>query len=160
MARVKQSLARKIARAFFFVPFLLLLSPVLLVMLLARWTYRVAIYALIWSLWVRNGKDVLFVSSNSPIWQEYMATQVLTLVRERAFILNWSERKSWAKHSLQVRAFHMFAGGRDFNPAVMVFRPFRGAKLFRFLPAFQERKHGRPQRVDQLRRDLINELSK
>jgi hypothetical protein len=52
----------------------------------------------------------------------------------------------------------MFSSGRDFNPAVMVLRPFRGAKLFRFFSAFKEWKHGKTEKVEQLRSELMQAL--
>jgi len=41
---------------------------------------------------------------------------------------------------------------------VVLFRPFQRARVFRFLPAFQERKHGNTAIVEQLRRDLMQAL--
>jgi hypothetical protein len=75
--------------------------------------YRITLYLLIWLLWLRNGKDVLLIYSNSPIWHEYMTTRILPLVQQRATVLNWSERKNWQKWALAVRVFHMFSSGHD-----------------------------------------------
>jgi len=108
--------------------------------------------------WLPRGKDVLYVSSDSPIWKEYMDTEVFPLVEERAIVLSWSARSKWPKWSFAVRVFRTFGHGRDFNPMVVLFRPFRRARLFRFLPAFQERKHGNSARLEQLRRDLMQAL--
>jgi hypothetical protein len=94
MPRQKESLVRKISRAAFFVPLLLLTLPVLLVCAVFYRMYRITLYLLIWLLWLRNGKDVLVVYSDSPIWHEYMTTQILPLVQQRAVVLNWSERKN------------------------------------------------------------------
>jgi hypothetical protein len=41
---------------------------------------------------------------------------------------------------------------------VVLFRLFRRARIFRFLPAFQEQKHGNSASVEQLRRDLMQAL--
>jgi hypothetical protein len=113
----------------------------------------IILYFLIWLLWMRNGKDVLFVSSDSPIWHEYMSSEILPLARERAVVLNWSDRKNWPKWSLAVQVFKTFSGEHDFNP-----RPFRRAKSFRFFPAFKEWKHGQTERLEQLRSNLIRAL--
>jgi hypothetical protein len=158
MARQKESFMRKMARAAFFVPLLVLLFPVLLLCAVSYWIYRITLYLLIWLSWLRSGKDVLFIYSDSPIWHEYMTTQILPVVQERAVVLNWSERKTWQKRSLAVRVFNMFSGGRDFNPMVMLFRPFRGAKSFRFFPAFKAWKHGDTKKVEQLRSELMQAL--
>jgi hypothetical protein len=158
MARQKESFGRKVGRAAFFVPLLLLLLPVLVLSAVSYWLYRITLYVLVWLSWSRAGKDVLFIYSNSPVWHEYMTTQILPLVQERAIVLNWSERKKWPRWSLAVRVFRMFSGGCDFNPMVVLFRPFRGAKSFRFFSAFNEWKHGKTERVEQLRRELIDAL--
>jgi hypothetical protein len=158
MSREKQSLGRKIARMCFFVPLLLILSPVLLCCLIFYGMYRIALYLVIWlwSLW--TGKDVLFVFSDSPIWHEYMTTEILPIVMKRAMVLNWSERKTWHEWSLPVRVFHNFSNGRDFNPMVLLFRPFRGVKSFRFFQAFKEWKHGDARAVEKLRDELVQAL--
>lgn len=53
------------------------------------------VYLSIWSAWGLRGKDVLFVYSDSPIWHDYMLSEMLPLVRGRAVVLNWSERSGW-----------------------------------------------------------------
>jgi len=119
---------------------------------------NIVIHLLVWVWWLPKGKDVLYVSSESPIWKEYMETEVFPLVAERAIVLSWSARSKWPKWSFAVRVFRTFGRGRDFNPMVVLFRPFRRARIFRFLPAFQEQKHGNSANVEQLRRDLIQVL--
>jgi hypothetical protein len=94
-----------------------------------------------------KGKDMLLVYSD-------MTTQILPLVKERAVVLNWSERKKWPKYSLSVIAFRAIGGRRNFNPLVVYFRPFRHAKLFRFWSAFKDSKHGDIDPVERLRREL------
>jgi hypothetical protein len=87
--------------------------------------------------------------------RERMATQVLPLVQERAVVLNWSERKKWPWWSLGVAVFHHFGGGGDFNPLVVLFQPFRLARVFRFWSAFKDWKHGYKEPVERLRQELI-----
>jgi hypothetical protein len=87
-----------------------------------------------------------------------MTTQILPLVENRAVVLNWSERKSWKKWSLAVRVFHLFSSGNDFNPAVMLFRPFRSAESFQFFSAFKEWKHGNTKKVERQRSELMRAL--
>lgn len=116
---------------------------------------KVVVYLLVWVWWLPRGKDVLYVSSDSPIWKDYMEAEILPLVAERAVVLSWSARSAWPTWSFAARVFRTFGRGRDFNPMVVLFRPFRRARIFRFLPAFQEHKHGNSARVEQFRRDLI-----
>lgn len=135
-----------------FLPFILALA---LIAVILHLLYRVALYLLIWSLWLPKGKDILFIFSDSPIWREYMATELLPLVEERAIVLNWSRRKTWSRWSLSVAAFRHFGGHRAFNPMIVIFRPFHTAKAFRFWAAFREWKQGNRQSIDRLRADLL-----
>lgn len=77
---------------------------------------------------------------------------------ERAMGLSWSARSKWPKWSFAARVFRTFGRRRDFNPMVVLFRPFRRARISRFLPALQEQKHGNSASVEQLRRDLMQAL--
>jgi hypothetical protein len=144
-----------------FAPIVLLLPiilPLAIVGLVLHFLNKVVVYLLVWVWWLPKRKDVLYVSSDSPIWREYMETEVFPLVAERAIVLSWSARSKWPKWSFPVRVFRTFGRGRDFNPMVVLFRPFRRAMIFRFLPAFQERKHGNGASVEQLRHDLMQTL--
>jgi hypothetical protein len=105
-----------------------------------------------------RGKDILFVYSDSPIWHDYMATQVLPLVQERSVVLNWSERKKWSRWSLGVALFHHFGGASDFNPLVVFFQPLRLARVFRFWSAFGDWKRGCKKPVERLRQQLFASL--
>jgi hypothetical protein len=98
------------------------------------------------------------VYSESPIWCEYIEKEVLPRLEGRAVVLNWSERKRW-KNSLAVLAFRRFGGRRAFNPLAVVFRPFHFAKVFRFFDPFQEFKHGKPAKVEQVKTELFEALN-
>jgi len=137
------------------VPFLLLL---VLILLPARCAYRMTLYVLVWAMWLPRGKDVLFVSSNSPSKSEYMAVNILPHVRQRAVVLNWSERSTWKRWSLPASVFCHFAGSRDHTPIVLFFRPLKRVKKFRFFPAFKERRRGNSEPLETLRGDLLSTL--
>jgi hypothetical protein len=109
-------------------------------------------------LWLPKGKDVLLVYSDSPIWHEYMTTQVLPLVEERAVVLNWSERKKWSHWSLAAAVFHHFGGADDFNPLVLLFKPLRRANIYRFWSAFKDWKRGYKEPVECLTQELVASL--
>jgi hypothetical protein len=153
--RRKKLFARRVWEAALIVLLLPLVLPLLVVGLVLRVLNKIIVYLLIWLWWLPTGKDVLFVSSDSPVWQEYMETQILPLVARRAMVLNWSERSRWSKLSFTVRVFRTFGRGRDFNPMVVLFRPLRRARVFRFLPAFKDWKCGHTENLEQLRRDLM-----
>jgi hypothetical protein len=158
MSREPESTGRKVARLALIALLLPIILPLAIVGLGLHFLNKVVVYLLVWVWWLPKGKDVLYVSSDSPIWKEYMESEVFPLLAERAIVLSWSARSKWPKWSFAVRVFRTFGSGRDFNPVVVLFRPFRRARIFRFLPAFQERKHGNSASVEQLRRDLMQAL--
>jgi hypothetical protein len=135
-----------------------LIIPVAVICLLLFAANRLFLNILVYLLWLPQGKDVLLVHSNSPIWSEHMTQEIMPLVIHRAEVLNWSERKQWSRWSLAVRLFHSYSGSRDYNPMVILFKPFTKARFFRFLPAFDEWKHGNPGPVERLRQDLAANL--
>jgi hypothetical protein len=159
MTRIRLHL-KELGRGLLYAPLVLLTIVLLPVLLLLYGLYLLALNALIRTLWLPRGKDVLLVYSDSPIWQDYMTREILPLVKHRAKVLNWSERKRWPRWSLPVRVFHIYSGSRDFNPIVIVFPPFEKAVLFRFFPAFQEFKHGKPDPLERMREDLIAHLQR
>ena len=116
----------------------------------------VGIYLAVWLLWLPRSKDILFVYSDSPIWHDYIEQHILPVIRERAIILNWSQRSTrlW-RRSLAVAAFKHFGGYRDFNPMGIVFRPFHFAKVFRFHPTFRDYKHGKPEKLLAMQKEFF-----
>jgi hypothetical protein len=156
--RKKQSFIVRFLRLVLFIPFLPILIPLILLIVILNFLHRSMVYLLVWLLWLPRGKDVLFVSSDSSVWQQYMETQILPFVETRAIVLNWSERKKWSWWSLERRVFRVFGGRYNFNPMVVLFRPFRRARIFRFFLALEEWKHGHTEKVDRLRRDLTESL--
>jgi|SRR5215469_5483575 len=156
--RQKDSQAQKIVKA----ALLVLLTPIILPLMVVGVSLyvlnKLTIYLLVWVLWLPRGKDVLLVYSDSPIWQEYMTTQILPLVRNRAIVLNWSHRNEWSRWSFAVHVFHSIGGRQNFNPIVALFRPFRRPTVFRFYSAFKDWKHGQTETVEQQRDGLIRAL--
>ena len=100
----------------------------------------------IWCWWLPRGKSVLFVHSDSPVWQDYLAEHVLNQLDGRAVVLNWSERQRWrAEHPVEAYLFTAFAGDREFNP-IAIFVPadgWRHVQVVRFWRAFRDYKHGK-----------------
>jgi hypothetical protein len=138
-----------------FAALLIVFSPLLILAVLLDFLWGVSLYLLIWLTWRKE--MVLFVYSNSPIWKEYIETEILPHIRDRAVILNWSHRKTW-RSSLPVFAFRYFGGHRNFNPIGMVFRPFQRVKTYRFFEAFKEFKHGDAERVEELQKSFFETL--
>lgn len=139
------------------VPVLLVLVPLLL---LAWFVYAVILQLVIWICWCSRGVRVLVVYSESPYWQEYFEQEMIPRLQGSAVVLNWSLRRKWRRISLAVRAFHLFGGQRNFNPMVVVFRPFRWARAFRFYKAFQDHKHGKIDGVRRVEAELFEYLER
>src|SRR5438034_2962465 len=99
--------------------------------------FGLLLHIAIWLMWCTRGKNVLFVYSNSPVWQSYVEQNILPLLPRNAIVLNWSERKTWHRFSLAAMAFQFFGGDREFNPLAVVFRPLRLSRTFRFWSAFK-----------------------
>ena len=154
MSRQTRTVREQIASIALVLVFLPLILPLVVVALVLFAMHRIVLNMLVWMLWLPKGKDTLFVYSDSPIWHDYMTRQVLPLVHDRAIVLNWSERSTWRKWRLTQQVFYTFAGHREFNPMVIIFRPLRRPKLFRFWPAFKQWKKGHPDSVEQLRQEL------
>ena len=155
MSRQKEPLLRRIGKPALLVLLLPFILPLALTSITLSLLYSGVLYVLVWLVWLPKGKDVLFVYSYSPIWREYMTAEILPVVERRAVVLNWSERRRWSGWSLSARVFHRFGGGRDFNPLLVLFRPFHRAKVFRFWPAFKDWKRGYREPLDRLRQELL-----
>jgi hypothetical protein len=138
-------------------PLLLVLLPLVVVAGVLWLVAAVLLQLVVWVTWCPRGRYVLVVYSNSPIWQEYFEAHVLPAVSSRGVVLNWSERKRW-RYSLQVALFRLFGGTRNFNPLAIVFQPLTWPRRFRFYRAFQAFKHGRPEEVERMRRELFELL--
>jgi hypothetical protein len=158
MSHHTQTLLRRIWQAAILIVLLPLILP-LVTLGLSFWVlHRICLYLLVWALWLPKGKDTLFVYSDSPIWGEYMKEQVLPMVQERAVVLNWSERKKWRTWSFQAHVLRSFGSSQEFNPMVVLFRPFRRAQTFRFWSAFKHWKRGDTEPVERLRNELLINL--
>jgi hypothetical protein len=138
-------------------PLLLVLLPLVVVAGVLWLVAAVLLQLAVWLTWCPKGRYALVVYSNSPIWQEYFESRVLPAVGSRATVLNWSERNRW-RYSLAVALFRFFGGTRDFNPLAIVFQPLTWPRRFRFYRAFHAFKHGRPEEVERIRRELFELL--
>jgi hypothetical protein len=94
--------------------------------------------------WSGQGKDLLLVYSNSPHWQGYIEERWLPLVKDRAVVLNWSERSRWeVEHPIESSLFWLLGGRREFNPLAIIVRPFNAPTVIRFWLPFRDFKHGK-----------------
>jgi len=89
-----------------------------------------------------QGKFIVFVYSNSPIWKSYIEENFLPQIQDHAILLNWSERGQWDKHEWAVKAFHHWGGRENFNPLAIVFCNLVDVRVIRLYSAFHDFKHG------------------
>lgn len=140
---------------------LLLAWPIAAFVLLVLVAYALTVCFLhlaLWITWVPRGKRVLFVYSNSPVWQPYVEENILPRLPKGSVVLNWSERRNWNRWALSSLTFRTFGGRKNFNPLAVVVRPLRGVRVFRFWQAFREYKHGRDASLKRLEHDLFSLL--
>ena len=133
----------------------LALSPFIVGFLLVYGLVALLIHVALWVAWVPFGRRVLFVYSNSPVWQEYIEQNLIPRLPKRSLVLNWSDRKQWKRWSLARLAFAFFGGEREFNPLALVVRPFRWTKSFRFWQPFRDFKHGNTEPLAKLEREFF-----
>src|SRR6266699_2304871 len=138
MSAAKQKQKRK--PPWWLLALVIVLSPAILlivIIVLALFIVTsICLHILIWTFWCARGRNILFVYSESPILHDYIEQRLLPPIRDRAIVLNWSQRKRW-RFSLTRMAFHHFGGYREFNPLAVVFRPFRLTRKFRFWQPFR-----------------------
>ena len=100
----------------------------------------------LWAFRLRHamhGRDLLIVLSNSPHWQSHIEREWLSRWRERAVVLNWSERRSWHWWTPEVMLFRTSTGATEFNPVAIVVPPRFGRRtVIPFWRAFKDAKHG------------------
>lgn len=137
---------------------LVLVLPAVVVMLCIRMIYGVILLVGVWLIWGQGRTSVLLVTSDSPVWREYIEDEIRPRLPQSTRTLNWSERSEWNALSPRVLVFRYFGGDREFNPMVIVFRPFRWPKTFRFWRAFRDDKHGKTESLARLQRDLFDYL--
>jgi len=87
MRREPDSTAQRVFRIVLFVLLLPIILPLAILALLLHLLYKIVIYLLVWMWWLPRGKDVLYVTSDSPNWKEYMEAEIFPLVVERAVAL-------------------------------------------------------------------------
>jgi hypothetical protein len=100
----------------------------------------------------------VFVHSNSPVWQDYIAANILPRLPSDAVVLNWSEHLKWKWFSFPVRVFRLFGADTEFNPMGLVCTPLRGVKTFRFWRPFRDFKHGNDKPLKELEKKFFKYL--
>ena len=142
------------------VAFVLLLLPLVPLLVTTYFAYGIVLQQVIWICWCTRGVNVLLVYSDSPNWHEYIETNIIPRLPSSTVTLNWSDRRNWKRLSLPVMAVQFFGGSREFNPVVVVFRPFHWAKTYRFWKPFKDYKHGKTEPLHTLETQLLKDLTR
>ena len=107
--------------------------------------YDAGLCLIAWSVLPGNGKDIIVVRDGMP--NALFDNEVLPLVKNRAFFLNYDDRKNWSRLSLAVLLFRAF-GPRPVPlsflarclPAVVLVRRFKLPRHFSFGPLIQDKQ--------------------
>lgn len=123
--------------------------------------------------WYPKGKFLLYVYSNSENWKEYIEKNIIPRIKDKAVILNWSERKEWLdKANLESKIFKHFAGvnkftwavskrnktgikGTEYNPIAILYPRKGKVRVLRFFQAFKDYKHGKDIKLKKLEKELF-----
>ena len=124
------------------VPGIILLIPWIIIVLLGFLVKALFISLAVRFVYLVRGRYIVFVHSNSPVWQDYISTHILPRLPSDTVIMNWSDRSNWKWLSLPVRVFRHYGADSEFNPLGMVGAPLRGMRTFRFWQPFRDFKHG------------------
>ncbi|MCA9215078.1 MAG: hypothetical protein KDB27_18545 [Planctomycetales bacterium] len=138
----------------------LLLLPLVPLLVTTYFACGFVLQLVVWICWCTRGVNVLLVYSDSPNWHEYIERNIIPRLPASSVTINWSNRRNWKWFSLPVLVLRFFGGSREFNPLIVVFRPFRWAKTYRFWKPFKDYKHGKAERLHALETELFRELSR
>jgi hypothetical protein len=126
---------------------------------LAGWLLAtIALHLALLVVWLPRGRRVLFVTSDDATWKTHLDLNVVPRLPKTAVILDWSARARWSPFQLGAWLFRLWSGDRNFNPLAIVFRPWRGPKIFRFWSAFQELERGNPEPLRAVQAAFLGEL--
>ena len=78
-----------------------------------------------WRWAERTGRAGVLVTSDSPHWCAYIDANWLPILGDRVSVLNWSHHTGW-RPTIETALFEMFAGRKDYCPAIMVVRRHGG----------------------------------
>ena len=92
--------------------------------------------------WSAQGKDLLIVYSNNPQSAPHVEQEWLPRWRDRAVVLNWSDRTQWPE-SPEVDLFRAVVGRKEHNPVIIVVPRTGAIKVLRYWRAFRERAQGK-----------------
>ena len=139
---------------------IILLIPWAIVVGLGFIVYSSLMMMLIRCVCIYRGRYILFVHSNSPVWQDYIARNILPRLPPDTVLLNWSDHLKWKWFSFPVRVFRFYGRDTEFNPMGMVGTGLRGVQIFRFWQPFRDFKHGNENPLKEMEAAFFNSINK
>ena len=121
----------KYVAALVLVPVVLLLLPALAIRGLAYLAYSAVLHG---AAWLRHGRFVAYVYSDSPKWKDHVETHVLPALPADAIVINRS--RPWRKRSLAGRAYRHFGGEHEYCPIGIVIERGKRVRRFRFFTPY------------------------
>lgn len=102
----------------------------------------------------------VLITSDSPVWKDYIQANWIDRFGNRFIILNGSQRSLWSA-SPATRLYYFFCPqDENYCPAVILLRGFRHPQVYRFFYAFRDYKHGDGTALLKLEEDLAQELNR
>jgi hypothetical protein len=109
--------------------------------------------------WSPEGKHILFVYSESRYWQEYIESNIVPSIKNKAVFLNGSKRSEWKKNMpLEAKAVSHWGGDLEFNPIAIVFASNQKVKIIHFYKAFEDFDHGKHKLLKEKEAELYRYL--
>jgi len=140
----------------FVIPYVLVALPIMLI-----WLSVESLLLRIW-FWFnhkRHGRDVILITSESPIWSDYIRENILPRVENRALVMNWTERRFWRQDMpIAARAYQRWSGEKGMVPSVILVRGFWKIENFSLYQAFRDYKHGKQTTLREIEDKLLSTL--
>lgn len=121
------------------------LSPFILIGATIYFVYRIRkilnqkkLFEQIKNEWFPNGKYILFIYSDSKKWKEYFENTIISRIRDKAFIWNWSTRQKdgWNDDVIEAKILKLYHPFGYFYPMAIVFLPTGEVKTFQFYSSY------------------------
>jgi hypothetical protein len=133
---------------------LTVLTPLLVVVGLARRGYRLALRFLFWAKWHHYNKFILFVYSDNPLWKSYIESNILPRIGPYAVTLNRSRPAQWRYRHLEALIWTHWGGVAEYSPLAIVFPPRLPPHVFRLWAPFKALRYGKEGPLLDLRAEL------
>lgn len=129
--------------------------PALLVGFLIVYGHKLLLYLAVWLRWCWRGTRVFVVYARNAPGQDRFEKQLLPSLPASAIVVDSANRKHGSGISLASQVYNNFLGNFEPTPSVIVFQPFRPARVYRFHSAYDRYEKGDPGPVQALESELL-----